>query len=130
MAEDADPDARFAVPDRPERRLTDDGGVRYEGQVVFGLEPEPGLADADLDALVADVLSAEVYRYGDWFELPMPLYLVRDDDTGDTFRVAVRDGAVELHVLPDTGRAGLAAFADRLAATGDVDWTVERRTGE
>jgi hypothetical protein len=58
----------------------------------------------------------------------MPLYLVHDDRTGDTFRVGIRDGAVELHVLPETESAGLAAFYDRLAATAGTGWSVSRRT--
>lgn len=127
MADDEDP--RFAIPDRPERRFTDDGGVRYEGQAVFELTPRTGLPDAELDALVLTVLDHDVYRFGDWFELPMPLYLVRDDGTGDTFRVAVRGGAVELHVLPDTDSAGLRAFYDRLVGASTVEWRVDRRTG-
>lgn len=126
MADDADP--RFAIPDRPERRFTDDGGVRYEGEAVIELTPRSGLPDAELDALVLEVLGHEDYRYGDWFELPMPLYLVRDDATADTFRVAVRGGAVELHVLPDTDSAGLRAFYDRLVEASAVGWTVERRS--
>jgi len=141
VADDADPGAdgdaepvaapdeepTFAVPSRPERRFTDDGGVEYEGETVFALTPEPSRSDDELAALVETVLDGDPYRHGDWFELPMPLYLVRDDAAGDTFRVAVRDGRVELHVLPDTGRAGLRAFYDRLADASTVDWRVACR---
>lgn len=127
MADEEPDDLRFAIPERPRRRYTDDGGVTYEGEAVFVLTPAAGMPDADLDALVETVLGEAVYRSGDWFELPMPLYLVRDDDTGDTFRVAVRDGSVELHVLPDTDSAGIRAFHDRLSVASPVDWHVDCR---
>jgi hypothetical protein len=55
----------------------------------------------------------------------MPLYLVHDDTTHDTFRVSVRDGRVRLHVLPETESAGLRAFFERLEDHGE--WAVERR---
>lgn len=117
----------FDIPSRPTRRFSRHT-VEYEGETVFRLEPEPAREDGALAALVERVLATGPYRYGDWFELPMPLYLVHDGDTGDTFRVAVRDGRVELHVLPDTGSAGLRALYDRLREESGHEWTVECRT--
>lgn len=121
----------FEIPARPERRYSRTT-VEYEGTVVFALAPQGGGApgDGEVDALLSRVLEEGPYRYGDWFDLPMPLYLVHDDDTGDTFRVAVRDGTVELHVLPETGSAGLRALYDRLVAASDGPWAVDCRTGE
>mgnify|MGYP000594899027 FL=1 len=77
---------------------------------MFSLEPTNEYDDDSLTKLVERVLDQQPYRYGDWFDLPMPLYLVHDDRTGDTFRIAVRDGTVTLHVLPETGADGLRAF--------------------
>jgi hypothetical protein len=110
--------------DHPEREHRRSGGMRYEGGTVFVLTP----VDADeLPVVVADLLDAGPYRYGDWFDLPMPLYLVHDDDTGDTFRVAVRDGCVELHVRSATEPAGLRAFYERLVAGVNGRVRVERK---
>jgi hypothetical protein len=115
----------FHIPARPERRFSR-RTVEHEGEVAFVCRP----ADHDdPEALVRAVLEAGPYRYGDWFDLPMPLFLVHDDETGDTFRVAVRDGNVELHVLPETGEAGLRALYDRLVARSECAWRVERRIG-
>jgi hypothetical protein len=58
----------------------------------------------------------------------MPVYLVHDDETGDTFRVAVRDGTVQLYVLPDTDPPGLRAFYDRLDRRTESAWSVTCRT--
>jgi hypothetical protein len=118
----------FDIPQRPERRYPADGGVRYEGQTVFTLTPLQPTEDEALAALVEEVLAADPYTYGDWFDLPMPLFLVHDHDTGDTFRVAVRDGSVELHVLPATDSAGLKGLYDRLRAASDGGWDVSCRT--
>jgi len=116
----------FHIPARPERRFSRTT-VEYEGEVAFVCRP----ADHDdPEALVRAVLEAGPYRYGDWFDLPMPLFLVHDDVTADTFRVAVRDGAVEFHVLPETGEAGLRALYDRLVARSDCAWHVERRVSD
>lgn len=117
----------FDIPSRPTRRFSRQT-VEYEGETVFELHPDPGTGDATLAALVERVLGEKPYRYGDWFELPMPLYLVHDGETGDTFRVAVRDGRVELHVLPATESSGLRALYDRLAAASDREWSVRCRT--
>lgn len=125
MADDDTP--TFAIPQPPVRRYPRRGGVEYEGQTVFSLTPADSLEDPELASLVRSVLEREPYRYGDWFDLPMPLYLVHDDETGDTFRVAVRDGDVEFHVLPDTESEGLRRLYDRLVDAADTTWAVERR---
>lgn len=117
----------FDIPARPTRRYPHSGGVEYDGETVFTLTPDRPRADAVLTELVEDVLAAEAYTYGDWFDLPMPLYLVRDGETGDVFRVAIRGGAVELHVLPATESAGLRALYDRLDARSDCSWQVDCR---
>jgi hypothetical protein len=124
----ADTEPTFEIPKHPERRYPRRGGVEYEGKTVFTLTPEGNCGESALVTLVESVLDRSPYRYGDWFDLPMPLYLVHDDRTGDTFRVGIRDGAVELHVLPETESEGLAAFYDRLAATAATEWSVTRRT--
>jgi hypothetical protein len=120
-------DPTFAIPARPQRSYSYDG-VEYEGSTVFRLEPFPERSTGRLADLVASVLEAGPYRYGDFLELPMPLYLVRDDGTGDVFRVSVRDGTVRLHVLPETESAGLRAIYDRIDARSDADWHVDCRT--
>jgi hypothetical protein len=119
---DTAPD-RFAIPERPTRRYPRGGGVEYVGGTRFRLVPPTDRSDRELVALVERVLAGDRYRFGDWFDLPMPLYLVHDDRTHDTYRVSVRDGRVVLHVLPETGSAGLRAFFERLA---DGEWRVER----
>ncbi|WP_135365682.1 hypothetical protein [Halosimplex halophilum] len=121
-------DPSFAIPGRPERTYPRSGGVEYEGETVFVLTPESDRPDGDLDDLVAAVLEADAYRSGDFMELPMPLYLVRDEGTTDVFRVTVRDGAVRLHVLPETDSEGLRRFYDRLRETSDCEWSVTCRT--
>ncbi len=121
-------DPSFAIPARPSRRFPFEGGVEYEGETVFLLRPSPERSTDRLAELVETVLAAGPYRYGDFLELPMPLYLVRDDETGDVFRVSVRDGDVRLHVLPETDRDGLRAMYDRLDGRSAVKWDVECRT--
>lgn len=120
----------FEIPAWPRRRYPRDGGVEYAGETVFTLTPEPARETGTLDTLVRQVLAADHYTYGDWFELPMPLYLVNDHETGDVFRIGIRDGTVELHVLPATGSAGLRAFYERLVAAGTVDWQVDCRVDQ
>ncbi len=145
---------RFEIPSRPERHFPSAGGVEYRGGSVFELAPrregrspgsddtgsddpgsddtgsdDPGSDDTGSDELVdlVDVLlETGPYQCRAFGELPMPLWLVRDRETGDTFRVAVRDGEVRLHVLPETESAGLRAFYDRLQASdeGPDDWEV------
>ena len=123
-ADDAPDEPTFAV-DHPDRKHSRSGGMRYEGGTVFVLTPE-GADDAA--AAVDDVLAAGPYRYGDWFDLPMPLFLVHDDEAGDTFRVAVRDGTVELHVRSATSPAGLRRFYDRFVDRVGEPVAVTRRT--
>jgi hypothetical protein len=127
MARDAS-DPSFRIPARPERRYPYEGGVEYEGETVFSLQPTPGRSNDRLRDLVETTLDAGPYRYGDFFDLPMALYLVRDDDTADVFRVSIRDGAVRLHVLPETESAGLRALFDRLRDRSDAEWRVDCRT--
>jgi hypothetical protein len=122
----------FAIPRQPERRYPRAGGVEYVGTVVFTLTPADGDASGDeaagdLQATVETVLGEGPYQFKDFHELPMPLYLVRDRDTADTFRVTVRDGTVRLHVLPATESAGLRRFYERLTAHTGGDWAVRRR---
>lgn len=118
----------FTIPVRPERTYPFSGGVTYEGETTFVLAPEADLTTDSLRRLVADVLADGPYRYGDFLNLPMPLYLVKDDQTSDVFRLSVRDGSVRLHVLPDTESAGLRAMYDRLVAESGTDWSVECRS--
>lgn len=120
-------DPSFDIPSRPERRFPYSGGVEYEGETAFRLRPSRDRADDDLQAMVEAVVAGESYTYGDWLDLPMPLYLVHDEETGDVFRVVVRDGAVELHVLPETESAGLRRFYEELVARSDPEWTVDSR---
>lgn len=124
----ADDDPDFAIPAHPERRYPYDEGVTYEGSTVFRLTPAADRGEAELVDLVEGVLSAGPYRYGDYYDLPMPVYLVRDEGTGDVFRVSVRDGRVGLHVLPATESSGLRAFFDRLAGRTGTEWEVDCRT--
>ena len=118
----------FAIPAHPERHYPYEGGLEYEGETRFHLRPRPPQGEDSLDSLLQRVLSAGPYRYGDFFDLPMPLYLVRDDETGDVFRVSVRNGQIRLHVLPETEPAGLRALYDRLATAWDVNWSVRCET--
>jgi hypothetical protein len=121
-------DPSFTIPRRPERRYSRHAGLEYEGTTVFSLSPATDRADGALDDLLRGVLDGETYTYGDWFNLPMALYLVHDTETGDVFRVSVRDGAIEFHVLPDTDPDGLHALYSRLAERSDYDWVVDRHT--
>ena len=132
----------FAIPRRPERRFSRGGGLSYEGTTVFALTPDSvpvartdehnadeGDPDARLCALVERVLGTDRYTYGDWFDLPMPVFLVHDRKTSDVFRVAIRGGTVEFHVLPETESDGLYALYERLCdATTEGTWHVTRRT--
>ncbi|QSG11458.1 Uncharacterized protein HSBGL_1031 [Halapricum desulfuricans] len=119
------PEPSFEIPARPQRRYPYSGGVEYEGETVFRLRPTGDRSESDLRALVEAILESEPYTYGDWLDLPMPLYLVHDGQTGDVFRVAIRDGTVELYVLPATDSAGLRQFYETLTAHSDDAWTVD-----
>lgn len=118
----------FDIPRRPERVYPHDGGVRYEGGTIFRLSPDPELADDELDALVETVLDANRYTFGDWFELPAPVYLVHDERHTTAFRVVIRYGTVEFHVLPETTREALSGMYGRLCEVADCSWRVECET--
>lgn len=121
-------DDRFAIPRRPDRRYPHSGGVEYDGETVFSLTPTPPQDDGRLESLLESVLTADRYVFGDWFDLPMPLYLVHDSETGDVFRVSVRDGQVRLHVLPATDPPGLRGLFDGLRAADEaIEWHVDCR---
>ena len=117
----------FEIPVTPKRTFPFRGGVEYEGSTTFVLRPETDPAEP-LTALVEGVLTNGPYRYGDFLNLPMPLYLVKDTETGDVFRVSVREGTVRLHVLPATEPPGLRALYDRLVDRTGVGWSVECQT--
>ena len=120
----SDSDPSFSIPHRPRRTYPQQGGVRYEGETFFRLSPSSDPTESDLLTLVKDVLDGETYTYGDWFDLPVPMYLVRDRERDTTFRVVVRYGSIELHVLPDTRSSGLQAIYHRLIARSDISWRV------
>ncbi|WP_136688567.1 hypothetical protein [Halorhabdus amylolytica] len=115
----------FEIPARPSRTYDRAGRLSYEGTVLFRLEPTEtdGL---DLRELLDDVLEGGPYRHGDFHDLPMVVYLVRDEETSDVFRVSIRDGALQLHVLPATESAGLRRFFERLTDVSDRELHVER----
>lgn len=115
----------FEIPAHPRRKFTRTGDLEYEGGAVFDLTPTPEQATDNLANLLNSVLSDGPYRYGDFRSVPMVLYLVRDEETGDVFRVSVRDGTVRLHVLPETESAGLKRIYDRLNARTAFEWSVE-----
>ncbi|WP_327053661.1 hypothetical protein [Halomicrococcus gelatinilyticus] len=119
-----DQEPSFAIPHRPERRYPRDGGVRYEGETIFRISPDADLDEAALVDLVESVLAEDGYTFGDWFDLPAPVYLVHDDERDTTFTVVVRYETVELHVLPETNSAGLLAFYRRLTDRSDATWSV------
>lgn len=121
-------DPSFAIPGRPRRTYPRGGGVEYEGETVFELDPDDRLADDALDSLVSAVLDEGPYHSGDFMDLPMELYLVRDDETCDVFRVAIRGGTIRLHVLPETESEGLRRFYDRIVDRSGCAWRVECRT--
>lgn len=123
-------DQSFSIPARPRRRFPRRGGVEYDGQTLFRLEPGESMSDEALADLLAETLAEGPYRYGDFLNLPMVLYLVRDQGTGDVFRVSVRDGRIRLHVLPETESAGLRRFYERLTECSETEWTVDCRTSE
>ncbi|WP_276272741.1 hypothetical protein [Haloarcula litorea] len=124
-------DHSFAIPVHPRRRYPYDEGVAYEGGTEFELRPDPGASTAALAETVGAILADGPYRFGDFHDLPMPLWLVRDEETADVFRVAIRDGTVRLHVLPTTEPDGLRRFFDRLDREREgIDWSVDRHVEE
>jgi hypothetical protein len=120
----------FSIPSHPTRQFPYSGAVEYEGGTVFELEPQAGFGTERLERLLAERLEDGPYRYGDFLNLPMVLYLVRDEETGDVFRVSVRDGAIRFHVLPETEPAGLRALFDRIDAATDTEWHVTCETAD
>jgi hypothetical protein len=118
----------FSIPARPKREFPRRGGVEYRGQTIFRLVPAHPISNERLADLLEGTLCDGPYRYGDFLNLPMPLYLVRDDGTGDVFRVSIRDGRIRLHVLPETEPAGLQRLYDRLVDRSTADWHVECET--
>lgn len=123
-------DPSFHIPSRPTRRFPYSGGVEYEGGSVFTLTPTPEQSNERLRERLETTLEEGPYRYGDFLNLPMVLFLVRDDGTGDVFRVSIRDGTVRFHVLPDTEPAGLRNLYERLAERTDADWHVDCHNSE
>lgn len=120
----------FDISCRPDRVYPRGGGVEYEGGTVFRLSPDDEASDDELATLVETVLASGRYTYGDWFELPAPVYLVHDEPHSTAFRVVVRYGSVEFHVLPETAREALRALYARLCEESDYSWTVESETTE
>lgn len=117
----------FAIPERPALSHERHGGMHYEGGCVFELVPR-GLGHDELAALLRETLSTGPYRYGDWFDLPMPLFLVHDAGSNDVFRVGVRDGRVELHIRPQTSPDGPRRLYERLVDATGCAWAVRTRT--
>ena len=121
-------DPSFSIPSRPQRRYPYSGGVEYEGRTIFRLLPDQSLSAERLDELLEATLDAGPYRYGDFLNLPLTLYLVRDEETSDVFRVSIRDGCIRLHVLPEPGSAGLRSFYERLTDRTETGWRVDCQT--
>jgi hypothetical protein len=118
----------FAIDSRPRREYDRAGRLTYEGKTLFRLEPETDRSESALRTLLDAVLEDGSYQYGDFHDLPMVVYLVRDEGTGDVFRVSIRDGAIRLHVLPETESVGLRRFFERLQNHTTEQWHVERQT--
>ena len=118
----------FDIPRRPERVYPREGGVEYEGGTVFRLSPDAGVSETELASLVEAVLDGERYTYGDWFELPTPVYLVNDERHSTAFRVVIRYGSVEVHVLPDTAAEALRGLYSRLCESSEFGWNVDCET--
>lgn len=118
----------FAIPQRPERRYPFSGGVEYEGETTFVLTPDDEYSDGDLADLLGTVFEEGPYRYGNFLDLPMVVYLCKDETTKDVFRVSIRDGTVQFHVLPETESAGLRTLYQRLTERTGTDWQVRRES--
>lgn len=118
----------FSIPSRPERQYPRTGGVEYVGQTMFQLIPDQSRSNDELAALLEEILADDPYRYGDFLNLPMVLFLVRDEQTGDVFRVSIRDGRIRLHVLPETESEGLRGLYSRVVERTGDEWRVECET--
>ena len=125
----SDSTSRFDIPARPERRYRS-GGVSHEGGTAFYLTPESSLSVDELDAHLSAILDGDRYVKGDWFDFPMPVYLVHDREVSTAFRTVAREGRIELHVLPNTDSAGLEALFRALCDRTAGEWTVECHTEE
>lgn len=115
----------FRIPARPEREYREGGVERTRGS-VFTLTPDDGVVEDRVERALAD----ERYTVGDWFDLPAPVYLVRDAERNGVFRVVRHDDRVDVHVMATTDSGVLRAFYDRLGAVGDVSWSVECETND
>lgn len=122
-----DGETSFEIPVRPERRYPRHGGVEYAGSTTFVLTPASDYTEPELEEIVQTVLADGPYRFGGFRSLPMPAFLVNDQQRSDVFRVSVRDDAIRLHVLPETEAETLAAVARRLEDTLDEVLTVDSR---
>ena len=118
----------FTIPARPRREFPYSGGVEYDGQTIFRLTPSEEHSNDELSALLAETLADGPYQFGDFYNLPMTLYLVRDEQTGDVFRASVRNGRIRLHVLPETESGGLRGLYDRLTEQADCAFRVDCET--
>jgi hypothetical protein len=118
----------FEIPTNPERTYPFSGGVEYEGELFFELTPAEPRSESALIDLLESIFAAGAYRHGDFFNLPMPVYLVKDAETGDVFRVSVRDGAIRFHVLPSTDPPGLRRLYAKIVDRSDLEWHVARRS--
>lgn len=127
MTDDATPPS-FDIPVRPERYYPPGGGIEYEGRTIFALHADPPLSQPDLEAHLHDALDEEGYTCSERDEYPAPVYLVHDRERRTVFRVVVREGRLELHVLPNTDSETIRAAYDRLRERDGVAWTVECRT--
>jgi hypothetical protein len=115
----------FRIAAHPEREYREGGVERTRGS-VFTLTPDDGAVEDRVERVLAD----DRYTVGDWFDLPAPVYLVRDADQNSVFRVVRHDDRVDLHVMATTDSDGLRAFYDRLAAASDASWSVECETND
>lgn len=120
----------FTIPARPQRRFPYSGGVKYEGQTIFHLSPTASQSNDALETLLRETLQAGPYQYGDFLNLPMVLYLVRDEETRDVFRASIRDGTIRLHVLPETESEGLKRLYSRLSERASTAFRVECETSD
>ncbi|WP_181686915.1 hypothetical protein [Halorhabdus salina] len=118
----------FTIESRPQRKYDRAGRLSYEGTMIFRLEPVGGLSDSALRKHLDSVLDDGPYQYGDFLDLPMVVYLVNDEETGDVFRASIRDGAIRLHVLPETESAGLRQCFERLQDHTEDGWNVDSQT--
>lgn len=118
----------FDIPRRPERVYPVEGGVEYVGGTIFHLSPDPETSNEELATLVETVLDGDQYTFGDWFDLPAPVYLVHDERHRSAFRVVVRYETVEFHILPETDSVALRRLYRCLRDTSDHSWAVECET--